>query len=198
MITMRVPSDMMDRETIAAISLNTESSTTNDGQPRNDMERLRMIRERTYNEPDRGRLVITTTQLYGEIDTDGIEFHRQTMLTKRFEERQVVGIQEVVNKSITEICIHDKETGIAIIEEENRRQGWTPALVSSTLHGVNMHCTICIVFYAMYSLQCILCNVFYALYSMHCTLPIVFYALFVLFIVLYALYSMVCFVVYAL
>ena len=105
-----------------------------------------------------------------------------------------------MNKSITDIFIHNEETGIAIIEEENRRQGWTPALVSSTLtlHGVNMHCTICIVFYAMYSLQCILCNVFYSLYSMHCTLPIVFYALFILFIVLYALVSMVCFVVYAL
>ena len=31
-----------------------------------------------------------------------------------------------------------------------------------------MHCILCIVFYALYSMHCILCILFYALYSMHC------------------------------
>ena len=87
-------------------------------------------------------------------------------------------------------------------------------LVSSTLHGVNMHCTICIVFYAMYSMHCILFNVFYALYSIYLEghasihhepekagkimvwICIVLYALYsthcILCIVFYSLYSMLC------
>ena len=36
-MTMKVLSDMIDRENVTAMSMNTESSTTNDGQPRNDM-----------------------------------------------------------------------------------------------------------------------------------------------------------------
>ena len=54
MITMRVPSDMMDRETIVAFNPNPESSTTNDGQQRNDMDWLGTIWKRTHNEPERG------------------------------------------------------------------------------------------------------------------------------------------------
>ena len=62
MMTMRVLIAMMDRETFATTSPTTESCTPNDGKPRDDMERLRMIQERTYNEPERGRLEITATQ----------------------------------------------------------------------------------------------------------------------------------------
>ena len=120
MMTMRVPSDMMDRETMVAFSPNPESSTTNDGQPRNDMERLGTTRKRTHNEPERGKLAITATQPYGDVDTNGIELHGQTTLTERFEEHQVDGMQEVVNKSITDGCIRNKE-------EEHRRPGWTHA-----------------------------------------------------------------------
>jgi hypothetical protein len=49
MITMRAPSDMMDREAIVAFNQNPESSTTNDGQPRNDMERGRHGKGCTMN-----------------------------------------------------------------------------------------------------------------------------------------------------
>ena len=41
-----------------------------------------------------------------------------------------------------------------------------------------MQCTLCILFYALYSMHCIICTVFYALYSMHCIICIVFYVLF--------------------
>ena len=116
MITMRAPSDMMDREAIVAFNQNPESSTTNNGQPRNDMDWLGTIRKRTHNEPERGKLAITETQPYGEIDTNGIELNGHTMLTKRFEERQVNAMHEVVNKSITDGCNRNKV-------EEYRRPG---------------------------------------------------------------------------
>ena len=63
MVTVRVPIDMEDRETIAAISPSTKSCTTNNGRPRGDLELLGMIQERMHNEPERGRLEIATTQL---------------------------------------------------------------------------------------------------------------------------------------
>ena len=57
-----------------------------------------------------------------------------------------------------------------------------------------MHCILCIVFYALYSMHCIICTIFYPLYSMQCILCIVFYELFsmhcILFIVFYALHSL--------
>jgi hypothetical protein len=46
-----------------------------------------------------------------------------------------------------------------------------------------MHCILCIVLYALCSLDFILCVVFYALYSIHCILCIV------ICIVFYVLYS---------
>jgi hypothetical protein len=61
-------------------------------------------------------LAITETQSYGEIDTNGIELNGQTTLTERFEERHVNASYEVVNKSITDGCIHNKV-------EEYRRLG---------------------------------------------------------------------------
>ena len=63
MVTVRVPIDMEDRETIAAISPSTKSCTTSNGRPRGDLELLGMIQERMHNEPERGRLEIATTQL---------------------------------------------------------------------------------------------------------------------------------------
>ena len=113
-------------ETIAAISPSTESCTTNDGQPREDLERFWMIKERMHNESERGMLEIAATQLYAEIDTDGNEMHTQTTLTEKTEECPVVGKCEVVNKSITDICIYSKETDIAKIEEEQIGLGQTP------------------------------------------------------------------------
>ena len=134
MMTMRVPIDMMDRKNIAAISPNTESCTTNYGQPRYDLEQLWMM----HNEPERWRLETAATQLYGEIDSDGNELNRQTTLTERSEESPAVGNCEVVNKSITNTCIYGAETGIAKIEEEQRGLGQTPA-PSSTPSGHHRH-----------------------------------------------------------
>ena len=69
----------------------------------------------------------------------------------------------------------------------------------------SMPCIICIVFHALYSIQCIWYIIFYVLYYMHHILCIVFYALYymhcILFIVFYSLYSMhciLCIIVYAL
>ena len=53
-----------------------------------------------------------------------------------------------------------------------------------------MHCIVCIVFYALYSMNHILCIVFYALYSMHCILSIDFYALYSMHCILFTLLSM--------
>jgi hypothetical protein len=57
-----------------------------------------------------------------------------------------------------------------------------------------MHCNLCIVFYALYSILFILSIVFYALYAMHYILKIVFFELYsmhcILCVVLYALSSM--------
>jgi hypothetical protein len=68
-----------------------------------------------------------------------------------------------------------------------------------------MHCILCIVFYALYSMPCILCILSYALYFIHCIICIVLYALYYMHcikcIVFYALYSMhciLCIVFYAL
>ena len=56
-----------------------------------------------------------------------------------------------------------------------------------------MHCILCNVFYASYTIHCILC-----IFSMHCILYIVFYALYymhmILCILFFALYSMHCIV----
>jgi hypothetical protein len=52
-------------------------------------------------------------------------------LRERSEECPVVGECEVVNKSDTNICIHNEEMGIAIIEEEHRRSGQIPAPYST-------------------------------------------------------------------
>ena len=123
MMTMRVLIDMMDKKTIAAISPNTESCTTNNGQPRDDLEQLRMIQGRMLNAPERGRLEISATQLHGEIDTDGNKLNRQTTVTERSEENPAVGNCEVLNKSITNT-----------IEEEQRGSGQTP-VPSSTPSG---------------------------------------------------------------
>ena len=61
-----------------------------------------------------------------------------------------------------------------------------------------MHCMLCIVFFALYSMHCIPCIVLYALYSIHCVLCIVFYILYslhcILCIVFHGLYYIHCFI----
>jgi hypothetical protein len=119
MMTMIETIDMMDRETITAISPN--QRTTNDGQPRDNVDLLRIIQERMHNEPERGRLekkILTVTNC---IDRE------------RSEDSPIVGKCEVVNKSDNDICIHNEETGIAIIEEEHRRSGEIPTPYSTPL-----------------------------------------------------------------
>ena len=60
----------------------------------------------------------------------------------------------------------------------------------------SMHCSLCIVFYALYYMHNILCIILYAFYSMHCIQCIVFNALYympsIIYIIFYALYSMPC------
>ena len=52
-------------------------------------------------------------------------------------------------------------------------------ILCNVFHALySMHCIICIVLYSLYSMHCILCIVYYALYSMHCIICIVFFALY--------------------
>ena len=103
MVTVRVPIDMVDRETIAAMSPSTNTCITNTGKPRGDLELLGMIQERMHNESERGSLGNSAAQSYVGQDTDGTRDvhsqYRQTELTKSSKERLVVERCEVVNKS---------------------------------------------------------------------------------------------------
>ena len=71
MMTIRVPTDMMDKETITETNLYKESCSTNNGQSRDNLEQLEMIQDRMHNDPERGKLELTATQLHGGKDTDG-------------------------------------------------------------------------------------------------------------------------------
>jgi hypothetical protein len=94
MVTVRIPLNMVDRVTIAAMSPSTYTCTTNSGKPRGNTELSGMIQERMHNESERGSLGIAAAQSYVGQDTDGTRDvhsqYRQTELTKRSKERLVV------------------------------------------------------------------------------------------------------------
>ena len=91
MVTVRVPIDMVDRETFAAMSPSTNTCITNNGKTRGDTELLGIIQERMHSEPERRGLEIAATQLNEGKNTNGTgNRYRQTDVNERSEEHLVV------------------------------------------------------------------------------------------------------------